>query len=142
MGGQIDEEEVEREREREATINRNRAQEAAREAAEQARERQREEEARLLRLNRSPELPPDNIDHTAENSLKYIDNFDMNECHLGFVSHIETIPTDFKFEWTNAYSAVLSRVLRDLEQPCQILLARSVKCLLELHHNLLRKLKQ
>ena len=142
MGGQIDEEEVEREREREATMNRNRAQEAAREAAEQARERQREEEARQLRLNRSPELPPDNIDHTAENSLKYIDNFNMNECHLGFVSHIETIPTDFKFEWTNAYSAVLLRVLRDVELPCQVQLVRSVKWLLVLHHVLLRRPKR
>ena len=142
MGGQIDEEEVEREKEREATLIRERAQEAAREAAEQVRERQQEEAARQLRLNRSPELPPNNIDYTAENSLNSIDNVTLDECHLGYVSHIKTIPTDFKLEWTNAYSLVLSRVLRDLEQPSQIILTRSIKWLLVLHHILLRKPKR
>ena len=142
MGGQIDEEEVEREKEREATLIRERAQEAAREAAEQVRERQQEEAARQLRLNRSPELPPNNIDYTAENSLNSIDNVTLDECHLGYVSHIKTIPTDFKLEWTNAYSLVLSRVLRDLEQPSKIILTRSIKWLLVLHHILLRKPKR
>ena len=110
----------------------------AEEAAETARRNTQEWN---MRQKARPPMPRP-LQQTHENSWKALDHVPIDECYLGHVPHIATIPTDFTQPWAAIFSTILERVITAHRSADDEAITRALKWYLAIHHILLRNPKR